>query len=81
MEQYSGQIDFTGSNLSGADFTNTRFARVDLTDACVVNAKPFGVYRKLLGVGYDNPRKEDKTVICRTLFSWGEETINCKSQD
>jgi len=47
----------------------------------VVNAKPFDVYRKLLGVGYDNPDKEDKTVICRTLFSWGEETINCKSQD
>tara|TARA_Y100000031_G_scaffold22616_1_gene23705 strand:- start:535 stop:5526 length:4992 start_codon:yes stop_codon:yes gene_type:complete len=81
MEQYSGQIDFTSSNLSGADFTNTRFARVDLTDACVVNAKPFGVYRKLLGVGYDDPRKEDKTVICRTRFSWGEESINCKPQN
>ena len=78
-------IDFSGSNLSGVDFRNVSFsgpARVNLTDANLVNAKPFGFYRKLLGDWFDDPeRKESRTVICRTRFSWGEESINCKPQN
>jgi uncharacterized protein YjbI with pentapeptide repeats len=75
-------IDFSGSNLSGVDFRNVSssgLARLNLTDANLVNAKPFGFYRKLLGDRFDDPeRKESRTVICRTRFSWGEESINCK---
>ena len=76
-------IDFSGSNLSGVDFRKTSGpARVNLTDANLVNAKPFGFYRKLLGDWFDDPeRKESRTVICRTRFSWGEESINCKPQN
>ena len=75
MEMYSGLVDFSGSNLSGANFSGTQFARVNLTDANLVNAKPFGFYIKLLG---DPERKDSRAVICRTRFSWGEESINCK---
>ena len=74
----STDIDFSGANLTGVDFSGLTFSKVDLTDACVVGAKPFGFLKRLLGRPESRHRS---TTICRTQFSWGEESINCRPED
>ena len=65
----------------GTDFGELSFSQVILTDACLVGAKPFGFYHALLGNAWERDDINRKSVICRTQFSWGEESINCRSED
>jgi uncharacterized protein YjbI with pentapeptide repeats len=77
----ASRIDFSGADLSGTDFGELSFSQVILTDACLVGAKPFGFYHALLGNAWERDDINRKSVICRTQFSWGEESINCRSED